>query len=112
MRFLQRTDCSRMDLERAHAIALCTQPWRNSERMDSLRKAGRGSKRSIARHRRASWSDRQGKVRVYSTRADIMTFSLAIERKHRVLRAKATGIIASQDLVDLDNSSGSHPVPE
>ena len=34
-----------------------------------------------------------------------MTFTLAIERKHRVLRAKAIGIIASQDLVDLDNAS-------
>ena len=34
-----------------------------------------------------------------------MTFSVAVERKHRVLRAKATGIIVSQDLVDLDNAS-------
>jgi hypothetical protein len=32
-----------------------------------------------------------------------MTFTLAVERKHRVLRARATGIVSSQDL--LDNAS-------
>lgn len=47
----------------------------------------------------------KGSCKSSSTGADIMTFILAIERKHRVLRAKATGIIASQDLVDLDNAS-------
>lgn len=31
-----------------------------------------------------------------------MKFSLAFEPKHRVLRAKATGVIATQDLLDLD----------
>ena len=34
-----------------------------------------------------------------------MTFLLAVERKHRVLKAKAIGVIASQDLIDLDMSS-------
>jgi prophage DNA circulation protein len=47
----------------------------------------------------------KGSCKSSSTSADNMTFILAIERKHRVLRAKATGIIASQDLVDLDNAS-------
>ena len=31
-----------------------------------------------------------------------MTFRLAFERSHRVLRAKADGVIATQDLLDLD----------
>src|SRR5260370_36936946 len=31
-----------------------------------------------------------------------MKFLLAFERTHRVLRAKAAGVIASQDLLDLD----------
>ena len=34
-----------------------------------------------------------------------MKFSLAFERTHRVLRARATGVIATQDLVDLDMAS-------
>jgi hypothetical protein len=34
-----------------------------------------------------------------------MKFLLAFERRHRVLRAKAAGVIASQDLLDLDNAS-------
>jgi len=34
-----------------------------------------------------------------------MKFSLAFERTHRVLRARATGVIATQDLVDLDIAS-------
>ena len=34
-----------------------------------------------------------------------MKFSLAFERTHRVLWAKATGVIATQDLVDLDIAS-------
>ena len=31
-----------------------------------------------------------------------MTFLLSFERSHRVLRAKAKGVIATQDLLDLD----------
>ena len=31
-----------------------------------------------------------------------MTFKLAFERTHRVLKAKAEGVIATQDLLDLD----------
>jgi hypothetical protein len=31
-----------------------------------------------------------------------MMFLLAFERRHRVLRAKAAGVIATQDLLDLD----------
>src|SRR5258708_33925379 len=31
-----------------------------------------------------------------------MTFLLAFERSHRVLRAKADGVIATQDLLDLE----------
>ena len=31
-----------------------------------------------------------------------MTFLLAFERTHRVLKAKAEGVIATQDLLDLD----------
>ena len=34
-----------------------------------------------------------------------MAFMLAFERKHRVLKAKATGVIATQDLIDLDIAS-------
>ena len=34
-----------------------------------------------------------------------MTFILAFERKHRVLRATATGVISTQDLIDLDIAS-------
>jgi len=34
-----------------------------------------------------------------------MTFLLAFERTHRVLLAKATGVIATQDLLDLDSAS-------
>ncbi len=33
-----------------------------------------------------------------------MTFLLAVDRNHRVLRAKATGVIATQDLEDLDTA--------
>src|SRR4029450_4551926 len=32
----------------------------------------------------------------------LMTFLLAFERTHRVLKAKAEGVIATQDLLDLD----------
>jgi hypothetical protein len=34
--------------------------------------------------------------------AKLMNFFLAFERTHRVLRAKAAGVIATQDLLDLD----------
>jgi hypothetical protein len=34
-----------------------------------------------------------------------MTFLFAVERRHRVLKAKAVGVIASQDLTDLDMAS-------
>jgi hypothetical protein len=34
-----------------------------------------------------------------------MKFSLAFERTHRVLRAKATGVIGTQDLIDLNMAS-------
>jgi hypothetical protein len=34
-----------------------------------------------------------------------MSFVLAFERAHRVLWAKATGVIATQDLIDLDMAS-------
>jgi hypothetical protein len=34
-----------------------------------------------------------------------MSFVLAFERTHRVLWAKATGVIATQDLIDLDMAS-------
>jgi len=33
-----------------------------------------------------------------------MKFLLTFERRHRVLKAKAAGVIASQDLLDLDNA--------
>lgn len=34
-----------------------------------------------------------------------MNFRLTFERKHRVLMAQASGVIASQDLIDLDMAS-------
>src|SRR5271163_1016492 len=34
-----------------------------------------------------------------------MTFLLSFERTHRVLKAKAAGVIATQDLLDLDRES-------
>jgi hypothetical protein len=34
-----------------------------------------------------------------------MSFVLAFERTHRILWAKATGVIATQDLIDLDMAS-------
>jgi hypothetical protein len=37
-----------------------------------------------------------------NTVAKLMKFLLAFERTHRVLRAKAAGVIATQDLLDLD----------
>jgi hypothetical protein len=36
--------------------------------------------------------------------AKLMKFLLTFERRHRVLKAKAAGVIASQDLLDLDNA--------
>jgi hypothetical protein len=36
---------------------------------------------------------------------ELMTFLLAVERKHRVIRARAIGVIASRDLIDLDMAS-------
>jgi hypothetical protein len=37
-----------------------------------------------------------------NTVAELMNFVLAFERTHRVLRAKAAGVVATQDLLDLD----------
>ena len=37
-----------------------------------------------------------------NTVAKLMTFVLAFERRQRVLRAKAAGVVATQDLLDLD----------
>jgi hypothetical protein len=34
-----------------------------------------------------------------------VTFLLAVERRHRIFKALAIGVIASQDLIDLDNAS-------
>jgi hypothetical protein len=36
--------------------------------------------------------------------AKLMKFLLTFERRHRVLKAKAAGVIATQDLLDLDNA--------
>jgi hypothetical protein len=40
-----------------------------------------------------------------NTVAKLMTFILAFECTHQVHRAKATGVIATQDLLDLDMAS-------